>query len=247
MDFARDHYGRSYAPNTRETFRRQTMHQFVGAGIAVPNPDCPDRPVNSPEWCYQIEADALALMRTFGDKGWKAKLAAYLEKRGTLAKRYAKERTMQMIPLVINRDTGLALTPGAHSQLIKDIIEQFGPRYAPGSEVLYVGDTGSKMAHFDEEAFKTLGLTFDSHGKFPDVVLYHKKKNWLFLIESVTSHGPVDAKRHSELSSLFAGTKAGLVYITAFPDRQTMAKYLPEISWETEVWVSRCTQPSYPL
>ncbi|MGH8627647.1 MAG: hypothetical protein ACREYC_21040, partial [Gammaproteobacteria bacterium] len=50
MDFARDYYGRSYAPNTRETFRRQTMHQFVDAGIAVPNSDRLDRPVNSPKW-----------------------------------------------------------------------------------------------------------------------------------------------------------------------------------------------------
>ncbi|MCB0082544.1 MAG: hypothetical protein KDE47_16500, partial [Caldilineaceae bacterium] len=31
---------------------------------------------------------------------------------------------------------------------------------------------------------------------------------------------------------------AGLVYVTAFPDRQTMGKYLSEISWETEVWVA---------
>ena len=94
------------------------------------------------------------------------------------------------------------------------------------------------MGYFDEAAFRKLGVTFDSHGKFPNVVLYYGQKNWLILIESVTSHGPVDAKRHSELSALFARSKAGLVYVTAFPDRQTMAKYLPDISWETDVWVA---------
>ena len=51
MDYTREHYGREYAPNTRETFRRQTMHQFVEAGIAVYNPDDPARPVNSPSTC----------------------------------------------------------------------------------------------------------------------------------------------------------------------------------------------------
>lgn len=61
-------------------------------------------------------------------------------------------------------------------------------------------------------------------------------KGWLSLIESVTSHGPVDAKRHNELAVLFAGSSAGLVYVTAFPDRQIMGRYLGEISWETEVW-----------
>ena len=49
ISFAHDHYGKAYAPNTRETFRRQTMHQLVAAGISLYNPDEPARPVNSPK------------------------------------------------------------------------------------------------------------------------------------------------------------------------------------------------------
>jgi hypothetical protein len=45
-------------------------------------------------------------------------------------------------------------------------------------------------------------------------------------------------RRHAELARLFAGAKAGLVYVTAFPNRATMARYLSEIAWETEVWVA---------
>src|SRR5450759_2592917 len=70
MQFARDHYGRQYAPNTRETFRRQTIHQLVAAGIALNNPDNPTRPVNSPKAVYQIEPDALKLLHTFGTAAW---------------------------------------------------------------------------------------------------------------------------------------------------------------------------------
>jgi hypothetical protein len=55
MNWARKHYGKEYAPNTRETIRRQTMHQFCDAGIAIYNPDKLDRPVNSPKAAYQIE------------------------------------------------------------------------------------------------------------------------------------------------------------------------------------------------
>ena len=33
MDWAREHYQKDYAPNTRETVRRQSMHQMVDAGI----------------------------------------------------------------------------------------------------------------------------------------------------------------------------------------------------------------------
>ena len=38
MDFLREHYGTEYAPNTRETFRRQVLHQFVLEGVAELNP-----------------------------------------------------------------------------------------------------------------------------------------------------------------------------------------------------------------
>ena len=72
----------------------------------------------------------------------------------------------------------------------------------------------------------------------PDVVLHFTAKNWLLLVECVTSHGPVDGKRHAELAKLFAGSTAGLVYVTAFPNRAIMGRYLGEIAWETEVWVA---------
>jgi hypothetical protein len=72
----------------------------------------------------------------------------------------------------------------------------------------------------------------------PDVVLYDPKRNWLLLIESVTSHGPVGAKRHAELARLFVHATAGLVYVTAFCNRAVMGRYLGDIAWETEVWVA---------
>lgn len=77
MDFCRDHYGTNYAPNARVTLRRQTMHQFMEACLAVANPDEPERPVNSPKWCYQIEPKALQLLRTFGTPKWEDALHSW--------------------------------------------------------------------------------------------------------------------------------------------------------------------------
>lgn len=87
--------------NTRETFRRQTMHQFVDAGSALYNPDLPDRPVNSPKAVYQIEPATLELLRSFGTKTWHDKLMHYLACHETLAARYAKERKQNRIPVHI--------------------------------------------------------------------------------------------------------------------------------------------------
>ena len=113
---------------------------------------------------------------------------------------------------------------------------EFAPRFVPGGMLIYAGDTGEKWGYFDKNCLTKLGVDVDGHGKMPDVILYYPDKNWLLLIESVTSHGPVDGKRHAELANLFLGSKAGLVYVTAFPSRPRMARYLREIAWETEVW-----------
>ncbi len=238
INWVREHYDKEYAPNTRETIRRQTMHQFRDAGIALYNPDRPDRPVNSPKAVYQIEPAALALLRTFNTPAWYDALAAYLVERETLVARYAREREQNRVPVEIAPGKRITLSPGEHSELIRAIIENFAPRFAPGSVLVYVGDTEDKWGYFDEELLVKLGIHLDSHGKMPDVVLYHAEDNWLIVVESVTSHGPVDAKRHHELSNLFAESKPGLVYVSAFPNRTIMGRYLGEIAWETEVWVA---------
>lgn len=238
MNWARAHYGKDYAPNTRERVRRQTLHQFMAAGLVLYNPDLPSRSVNSPKAVYQIEPAALALLRTFGTRKWYAHLSAYLAGRETLADRYAKEREQHRIPVEIVPGQQITLSPGEHSTLTRAIIEDFAPRFAPGSVLVYVGDTGEKWAYFDAVRLAELGVEVDSHGKMPDVVLHDTARNWLLLVESVTSHGPVDGKRHAELSSLFAKSTAGLVYVTAFPNRSVMSRYLNELAWETEVWVA---------
>lgn len=238
MDWVREHYGKEYAPNTRETFRRQTMHQFCDAGVALYNSDKPDRPVNSPKAVYQVEPAALILLRSFGTTAWHDNLAAYLSERQTLVAKYAKEREQNRIPVEIAPGKEITLSPGEHSELIRAIIADFAPRFAPGSVLVYAGDTGDKWGYFDAALLAGLGVDVDSHGKMPDVVLHFTEKNWLLLVESVTSHGPVDGKRHDELAKLFAGSTAGLVYVTAFPNRAIMGRYLGEIAWETEVWVA---------
>jgi type II restriction enzyme len=238
MDWIRENYKKNYAPNTRETFRRQTMHQFVDAGIALYNPDKPDRPVNSPAAVYQIEPSALTLLRSFGTTSWQGNLVAYLADNGTLASRYAHARKQNLVPVQIAPGHEIKLSPGEHSELIRAIIEDFGARFVPGGVLIYAGDAGEKWGYFDAVLLANLGVKVDAHGKMPDVVLYYPTRNWLLLIESVTSHGPVDGKRHAELTRLFAGSSAGLVYVTAFPNRATMARYLSEIAWETEVWIA---------
>jgi len=51
--------------------------------------------------------------------------------------------------------------------------------------------------------------------------------------ESVTSHGPMDSKRHQELATLFKKVNIDIVYVTAFLSRKTFSKYASVSAWET--------------
>ena len=236
MDWFADHYGKRYAPNTRETVRRQTIHQFVDAGLVMRNPDKPDRPTNSGKTVYQIERSALELIRTYGTERWATELAAYRATLESLRQYYAAERTMQRIPVTLASGERFTLSPGGQNVLVKRILDEFCPRFAPGGHVLDVGDTDEKFILYDREALARLDVVIDRHGKMPDLVVHHAAKDWLLLIEAVTSHGPVNPKRHFDLQRLFASSRAPLVFVTAFLTRKATAKFLTDISWETEVW-----------
>ena len=238
MDYFRDHFGITYAPNTRETVRRQTVHQFLEVGLIVANPDSPTRPINSPNTRYMIEANALQLIHTFGTECWETTLAAYLAQAATIRALHASERAMALIPVRLPNGETVKLSAGGQNELIKLVMEEFCPRFTPGGIVVYLGDAGEKLKGSELGVLASLGVDIDGHGKMPDAIVHMPEKNWLVLIEAVTSHGPVDIKRHNELKRLFGGCKAGLVFVTAFKSRKAALRYLGEIAWETEVWVA---------
>jgi hypothetical protein len=118
------------------------------------------------------------------------------------------------------------------------VIKEFAPRFAPGSVLLYVGDTANKDLFVDIPRLKKLGIPIDEHGKLPDIVLFDKKRNWMFLIEAVTSHGPVSPKRMIELEELLKNSNVGKIFVSAFPDLKEFRKYTSDLAWETEVWIA---------
>ena len=169
---------------------------------------------------------------------WDNTLRPHQANARTRAQRYAQMRDMQRIPLDLASGVTIRLSPGGQNALVEKIINEFCPRFTPAGKPVYVGDTDKKWAYFDADYLQNLGVTVEEHGKMPDVVVHFTEKNWLVLIEAVTSHGPVNPKRLTELRTLFAGSKAGLVFVTAFLNRRGLLKYLGEIAWETEVWVA---------
>lgn len=238
IQFIKAAYGVEYAPNTRETIRDEAVKYFVAEALLLRNPDKPDRPTNSGRTVYQIEPTALRLLQIYGTLEWAALLATYQTERLRIRAASARQRALARIAVKLPSGGEITLSPGGQNPLIKSVIEDFCGRFVPGGTVLYVGDTEGKFLHYERDALGALGINLAAPEKMPDVVVHDTKRNWLVLIEAVTSAGPVDSKRRQELRTLFANAKAGLVYVSAFATREVMRAFLADISWETEVWVA---------
>ena len=239
MAFVNENYRKDspYAPNTRETFRRQVLHQFVQAGITNYNPDIPDLPVNSPKAHYALTEEALEVIKSYGTSEWNSKIQQYSIEMTSLRDRYIDERDMYRIPLMIEGKEFL-LSPGAHNEVQAAVISEFAPRFAAGGQLLYVGDTEDKDLYIKKDILNDLKLPVSEHSKLPDIIIFDSKREWLFLIEAVTSHGPISAKRLIELEDFTKDCPYGIVYVTAFPDNKEFRKHSGDIAWETEVWLA---------
>ncbi len=233
-----ENYRVKYAPNTRETIRDEAVKYFVEAGVLLKNPDDPVRAITSKDTVYQIEPSALALFRSYGTSAWEENLKNYLITRTQIRDELERERTLARIPVRLPNGETVTLSPGGQNPLIKSVIEEFCSRFSPGATVVYIGDAEKKFLHLDAVYLKKLGVLIAPAAKMPDVVVHDTKRNWLLLIEAVTSAGPVDGKRRKELKELFKGCNAGLVFVTAFEGKQAFARFLNHISWESEVWIA---------
>ena len=231
IQFANNNYYKGYAENSRETFRKQALHNFRNAAMVEDN----GMATNSPNYRWRITEEFLRVLRSI-DKDNSA-LLDFKEKHVSLVELYSSKRTMKKMPVKIN-GSDYTFSPGKHNELQKAIIEEFAPRFAPNSECLYVGDTTNKDLYKNEERLKALGFEITLHDKMPDVVLYREDKNWIYFIEAVTSSGPMDGKRIVELKQMTKNVTAGNIYITAFLDYKKFKEYSDKLAWDTEVWLA---------
>src|SRR2546426_9820243 len=211
-------WGKEYAENTRETVRRQVLHQFEQARVVDRNPNDTTLATNSPRTHYALTEQALGVIRARGTATFPSKVQEFKAKFGSLVQEYKKERASNRIPVELPEGIRLLLSPGAHNTLQKNFIEGFCSVYAPDAKVIYLGDTAKKDLYKDKKTLENFGLKLTEHEKMPDIILLDEKRRWLFLVEVVTSHGPVSPKREKELREMFASTGLPLVFVTAFPD-----------------------------
>jgi hypothetical protein len=222
----------------RETFRRQVIHQFEQARVVDRNADFDDLATNSPITQYTLSNSALEVIRSYGTKKFKAEAEAFRASYGSLLAVYKASKRMHLVPVKLADGREFTLSPGKHNQVQAAIVRDFAARFAPGATILYLGDTAKKTLIVEEDALRTLCVPITKHDKLPDVILYDETRNWLFLIEAVTSHGPVSPKRKLEMERILKACMAERIYVSAFPDFKEFRRHIDNIAWETEVWIA---------
>lgn len=207
-------------------------------GICEHNPEEPGLSPNSKNNHYRLTIEVLRVVRSYGLPNYTSELTTFKQVVGTLAEKYAKARNLLKVPIKFSDGQEFHFAPGAHNELQAAIVNEFAATFAHGSVLVYIGDTANRGARMDNELLKELNIPIGLDSKLPDVILYDKERDWLFLIEAFTSVGPMSPQRIIELEKLLAGCKSGKVYVTAFPNKALFRSHVAEIAWETEVWIA---------
>ncbi len=122
------------------------------------------------------------------------------------------------------------------SKLAKSFCKTFAPRFVPDSVLVYAKTAGHEKPSMNEATSAALGFVIDDHDKMPDIVLFDAAHDRLILADCASDKKLMDGARVAELARLFDKARPGLVYVTAFRNRQDLAGHPSFPAWETHAW-----------
>jgi hypothetical protein len=134
------------------------------------------------------------------------------------------------------------LVERSHVDLIHSCIRNYVPLYLPGYEVLFIDDSdGVRISEKESKKMKGAGLELRLGDSVPDVLLWNRKKESLWVIEAVTSDGEVDTHKVERLREFAARYgKRSIGFTTAYPTWKLAAsrqKANKNIAPGTYVWI----------
>jgi len=129
-----------------------------------------------------------------------------------------------------------------HSQLISDSVEYYAKRFLPGYEVLYIDDgDGDRITDEDKKKLAGAGISLQLGDAMPDVLLWNKKTDRLWVIEAVTSDGEVDFHKVEQLTKMAKRFgKKGIDFTTTYrnwKDAASRQERNKNLALDTYVWI----------
>lgn len=238
LTFVREDMRRRVAENTRESYRKTSLRPLVEAGWVVRH----QLSTNDPNTYYTLNGELARLFttQTGPDRDRLVEKLRLGSGRGGRAGRTKAARRIE-VSVQLSPDQTFGLSAGAHNELEKAVVEVLAPAVLADPSVVYLGDTAPRSGFQDRAVMRRLNLPIDVKAPLPDVVLYSGADSRLLIVEAVTSVGPITANRLAQLREFARGPiRLGIrvEYLTAFPGRKDLRRFLEEIAWGTSVWVA---------
>ncbi|GKX51546.1 BsuBI/PstI family type II restriction endonuclease [Budvicia aquatica] len=193
----------------------------------------PGHPIaKSSNSAYRLSAEFLAILKA-PDNLWL-----------TLAQDWV-QMSVQRERLALQATQALATAntvESAHSQLIRASYEVYATRFLPNYQVIYVDDgDGDRITPEQRNVLAEAGVTITIDDPMPDVLLWNRQDNCLWVIEAVTSDGEVDIhKMQSMRAFALRNRKTNIGFTTTYPtwkkaaERQSTLKNLADSSY---MWI----------
>lgn len=236
--FLNEHWNEDISSGSYDEVRRRCVRYLVEAGIALKDPDEPGRAPNSPATGYALSSDFGHLLRHWDSERREDAVMAFRQGHASLRERLRQERARRTIAVTLPDGSALELSPGEHNALQAAIMSSFVPQFVRHPETIYIADALSRQLFKNDDLLSEVGLFALDHRLLPDVVVLDRERGWLLIIEAVASSGHVSPIRKIELERLLEGCRYPPVFVSAFPDYATFARFAGDIAWETEVWIA---------
>ncbi|MFP2239435.1 BsuBI/PstI family type II restriction endonuclease [Pseudescherichia vulneris] len=238
ITYINKHFEEEISSGSYDDIRRKDLFRLVGMGLIVKSAGNPGADTNDGTRGYAVENSFGELIRTYGTSHWQKMLDAF-EIDEEYISLFHGAREAKKLHVRLSEGLIIKLDDGPHNRIQKAVIEQFLPIFGNNAIVLYVGDTSEKQIHKCSAEMIALGLDVADRGMLPDIIAFSEDKGWIYLIEAVHSSNPLNPERCIELKrTVLKDCQYGVVFVTAFLTKKEFAKWMPEIAWETEVWLA---------
>jgi hypothetical protein len=188
---------------------------------------------------YRLSSGLVAILKA-PEGTWKTMLASW-----------AKEDD-QRRRLALQAEEALRVgqeVTATHAILIAQALAIYVPRFLPDFEPLYVDDgDGERITAADRERLEAAGLELKLEDSIPDVLLWNRATDRLWILEAVASDGEVDRHKVEQIAAIVKRSKKTAAgFTTIYPTwrvaaaRQGKFKNVPA---STYIWIledpSRC-------
>ena len=139
-------------------------------------------------------------------------------------------------------ETAKHLVGTKHHDLVNACRDVYVPNFLPGYRLVFVDvEDGDRITKEEEQMLKEAGIKLTLADSFPDLLLWNPKKDWLWVIEAVTSDGEVDEHKMQQLKRLASDhKKEGIGFTTAYltwKDAARRQSQFKNLAPDSYVWI----------